>query len=146
VYILVGDKLTRGVHPLAATFVVLSSAGVINGVLAAAGGAVLPQGMGTWLAIGAIALFSTVMAIAAFLAGIKHIGAAQASIISTMEPVVTLALGVTLLNESLSATQLLGGAMVLAAVILLARRPAMSHSPAVRAPAGGAGTGVSSNA
>lgn len=123
VYILAGDKLTRGAHPLAATFVVLASAAVINGVLALAAGAALPQDGGTWLAIGAIALFSTVMAIAAFLAGIKYIGAAQASIISTMEPVVTLGLGVSLLNESLSATQLLGGAMVLTAVILLARRP-----------------------
>jgi drug/metabolite transporter (DMT)-like permease len=126
IYILVGDKLTRGVHPLAATFVVLASAGVINGSMAIAGGADMPQGAVTWLAIGAIALFSTVLAIAAFLTGIKHIGAAQASIISTMEPVVTLILGVALLNESLSATQLLGGAMVLTAVILLARRPSTS--------------------
>jgi drug/metabolite transporter (DMT)-like permease len=131
VYILVGDKLTRGVHPLAATFVVLASAGAINGAMAIADGTAMPQGVETWLAIGAIALFSTVLAIAAFLAGIKYIGAAQASIISTMEPVVTLTLGVSLLNESLSATQLLGGAMVLTAVILLARRPAMSP----RAPA-----------
>jgi drug/metabolite transporter (DMT)-like permease len=124
VYILVGDRLTQGVHPLSATCVVLSSAAVINGGLALAGGAALPQGATVWLAVGAIALFSTVLAIGAFLTGIKHIGAAQASIVSTMEPVVTLALGVALLNESLSITQLLGGAMVLAAVILLAQRTA----------------------
>lgn len=52
-----------------------------------------------------------------------QIGAAKASIISTFEPVITMAFGVTLLKESVSGTQLLGGAMVLAAVVLLAQRP-----------------------
>jgi drug/metabolite transporter (DMT)-like permease len=124
VYILTGGKLTPNVHPLAATFVVLSSAAVFNTGFALASGKDLPHGAVAWAAIAAIALFSTVLAIAAFLAGIKHIGAAQASIISTMEPVITLGLGVMLLDETVSASQMLGGAMVLAAVILLAQRPA----------------------
>lgn len=130
VYILTGGKLTPNVHPLAATLVVLSAAASFNGVLALASGNGLPHGLTAWLAIAAIAIFSTVLAIAAFLAGIKHIGAAQASIISTMEPVVTLGLGVVLLDETVSASQMLGGAMVLAAVILLAQRPAQSREVA----------------
>jgi general stress protein 26 len=39
---------------------------------------------------GAIAPFSTVMAVAAFLDGIKHVGPSQGSILSTLEPVITL--------------------------------------------------------
>jgi drug/metabolite transporter (DMT)-like permease len=124
VYILIGGRLTQGVDPLAATLVILATCALGNGILAVAGGVELPHSATAWLAIGAIALFSTVIAVTFFLVGIKHIGAAQASIISTLEPVITLFLGVTLLGESISASQLFGGALVLTAVILLAQRPA----------------------
>ncbi|HYD93728.1 MAG TPA: DMT family transporter [Noviherbaspirillum sp.] len=123
VYIVLGGRLTLGTDPLAATLVVLTTAGIGNGALALAGGSSLPGDAVTWMAILAIALFSTVMAIACFLVGIKYVGPSQASIISTLEPVVTLCLGIALLGESVSGGQLAGGAMVLAAVVLLARRP-----------------------
>ncbi len=125
VYILLGNQLTRDTHPLAATLVVLGIAAIGNGAFAIAGGSRLPHSASAWLAIAAIALFSTVLAIAAFLTGIKRIGAAQASIISTLEPVITLILGVALLDESISVSQLIGGTLVLTAVILLAQRPAL---------------------
>lgn len=123
VYIVIGGRLTQDTDPLAATLVVMAAAALGNGMFALAGGAELPSGGAAWLAIGAIALFSTVVAIAAFLVGIKYIGPAQASIISTLEPVITLCLGVVLLGETVSAGQLLGGAMVLAAVVMLSMRP-----------------------
>ncbi|RZI43546.1 DMT family transporter [Herbaspirillum sp. HC18] len=123
VYIVIGGRLTQGTDPLAATLVIMSAAAIGNGSLAIAGGSPLPGDGTTWLAIGAIALFSTVMAIACFLIGIKYVGPAQASIISTLEPVITLCLGVALLGESVSSGQLGGGAMVLAAVVMLAQRP-----------------------
>ena len=124
VYILIGSRLTKNVDPLAATFVILATCGLGNSILAVAGGVQLPRSATAWLAIGALALFSTVIAVTFLLVGIKHIGAAQASIISTLEPVITLGLGVTLLGESISTSQLFGGALVLTAVILLAQRPA----------------------
>ncbi len=130
VYILLGNRLTQGTHPLAATLVVLAAAAAGNGIFAVVAGDTLPHAASAWLAIAAIALFSTAIAIAAFLSGIKHIGAAQASIISTLEPVITLGLGVALLGESVSGSQLLGGVLVLAAVILLAQRPALRLAPA----------------
>lgn len=130
VYILIGGRLTQGVDPLAATLVILTTGALVNGILAVAGGIESPHGTTAWLAIVAIALFSTVVAVTFFLVGIKHIGAAQASIISTLEPVITLLLGVTLLGESISISQLFGGALVLVAVILLAQRPAPGLIPA----------------
>lgn len=123
VYIVLGGRLTIGTDPLAGTLVIMATAAVGNSLLAIASGAALPSGTTAWLAIAAIALFSTVMAVAFFLIGIKYIGASQASIISTLEPVITLCLGVAMLGESVSGGQLAGGAMVLAAVILLAQRP-----------------------
>jgi drug/metabolite transporter (DMT)-like permease len=124
VYILLGNRLARDTHPLAASLVILATAACGNGALALASGATLPGNTSGWLAIAVIALFSTALAITAFLTGVKIIGASQASILSTFEPVITLTLGVGLLGETASASQLLGGAMVLTAVILLARRPA----------------------
>lgn len=124
VYILVGGRMTQGADPLGGMLVVLTVCAIGNGIFAAAGGAPLPQSVMAWLAIGAIALFSTVIASTFFLVGIKHIGAAQTSIVSTLEPVVTLFLGVTLLGESIGARQLFGGVLVLTAVILLAWHPA----------------------
>ena len=105
---------------------ILATAAAANGTIAIVGGATLPASMGGWLAIGAIALFSTAIAIAAFLSGVKRIGASQASIISTLEPIITLTIGVSVLGEKASSSQLLGGAMVLFAVILLAQRPTPS--------------------
>ncbi|HEV2611593.1 MAG TPA: DMT family transporter [Noviherbaspirillum sp.] len=123
VYILIGGRVTRDIQPLAGTLVVMATAALANGALAIAGGQSLPTGVSTWLAVGAIALFSTVIAVGALLAGIRHIGPAQASIISTLEPVITLCLGALLLGENVSAGQVVGGVMVLSAVIMLARRP-----------------------
>jgi drug/metabolite transporter (DMT)-like permease len=124
VYILLGNKLSRDTHPLSASLAILTTAGCSNGILAVASGGTLPHSTSGWLAVGAIALFSTAMAISAFLTGVKRIGASQASIISTLEPVITLTIGVSFLGEMASGTQLFGGALVLLAVILLAQRPA----------------------
>jgi len=67
------------------------------------------------LAIGAVTAF---LAIQAFTAGARRIGAAQAALISTVEPIWTIALAVLLLGERLTAVQALGGALILGGVIL----------------------------
>jgi drug/metabolite transporter (DMT)-like permease len=123
VYITIGGRVTQGTDPLAATLVVMTTAALGNGGFAMAAGDALPADAQAWLAIAAIALFSTVVAICTFLVGIKYIGPARASIVSTLEPVVTICLGVLFLGESVTPQQLVGGAMVLAAVALLAQRP-----------------------
>ncbi len=134
VYILLGTKLSRNTHPLSASLVILATAAVGNTGLALAGGASLPGSSVGWIAVGAIALFSTGMAIAFFLTGVKVIGASQASILSTLEPVLTLTIGVLFLGEHVSGSQLFGGALVLGAVSLLAQRPAAVQESAVAAP------------
>jgi drug/metabolite transporter (DMT)-like permease len=134
-YIVIGGRLTRGngrqADPLASALVVMGAAAIGNGGFALAGGSALPQTATAWLAIAAIAVFCTVMAVACFLIGIKHIGASQASIVSTLEPVITICLGAALLGETVSAPQLAGGAMVLAAVILLAKKPQDAPAAAI---------------
>ena len=72
------------------------------------------QGFG-WLA--GIAVVSTVGAVGLFFAGLQRVGPTAASILSTLEPVVTVALAFLVFGESLGPTQLAGGALVLLAVL-----------------------------
>jgi drug/metabolite transporter (DMT)-like permease len=64
--------------------------------------------------------------IACFYAGVRRVGAAVAGLLSTAEPVVTVLLAYLVLDESLTAWQLAGGALVVvsvAALSLQGRRP-----------------------
>ena len=67
----------------------------------------------------ALAIFSTVLPIATFLAGLARVGPSTASILSTIEPPITVLLAYLVLSETLGAVQLAGGALVLSAVVLL---------------------------
>ena len=62
---------------------------------------------------------STVGAILLFFAGLARVGPSAASILSTLEPVVTVGLAAAAFGESLSPLQLLGGALVLSAVVVM---------------------------
>ncbi len=60
-----------------------------------------------------IAVVSTVGAVGLFFAGLQRVGPTAASILSTVEPLVTVGLAFVVFGESLGATQLAGGALVL---------------------------------
>jgi len=71
-----------------------------------------------WPGILAVAVISTFVAIQTFSAGSRRIGAAQASLISTVEPVWTICLAALLLGERLGPIQLAGGVLVIGGVVL----------------------------
>ncbi len=76
-----------------------------------------------WLAL-IMAIFSTVLPAFLMNAGISRIGAGSASIISSIGPIGTLALAFLLLNETLTAAQLAGTALVLIGVYVVSRAKA----------------------
>ncbi|GAB1393319.1 EamA family transporter [Rhodocyclaceae bacterium] len=123
VYILVGEGVMQRVSPLAAATVVILSAASVYAVGALVEGLALPASLDGWLAVSAIALFSTVLAILGFFKGMEKLGAADASTLSTMEPLITLLLAAMVLGEAVSPIQLLGGLLILGAVVYLARSP-----------------------
>ncbi|RKP44930.1 DMT family transporter [Trinickia fusca] len=136
IYIVVGARVTRGIDPLATTAVVcLAAAAVfctVSLVRTLAGAPPhLPQTAGAWMAMLAIALVSTVTAMLAFFAGLTRLGAARTSMLSTLEPVVTVTLASLLLGERLSPLQWLGGASILAAVLWLVRAGGGAHDDEV---------------
>jgi len=75
-----------------------------------------------WISIIAIALISTVLGIVTFLAGLRRIGPANASMLSTLEPVVTVFLAAIALGETITFFRIVGGMMVLSAVILISKK------------------------
>ena len=122
VYIVVGARELAHTDALASTTVVCLSAAA---TLIAASFFRAPQFPGAWwgwMCIVAIAVVSTVVAMIAFFGGLKRVGPAVASIASTLEPVVTVALAWIILGESLAPIQIVGGALVLGSAAWLARK------------------------
>jgi len=119
-YILVSDGLVHDVDSVALAALVLTGATVSFAVIGVASGTLdLALAADAWLWLVLIALVSTVVAVSAFFAGLKRVGPSEAAILSTFEPPVTVALAFLVLGERLTPAQLLGGALVLAAVIVL---------------------------
>lgn len=71
-----------------------------------------------WPGLLGIGIVAAAIAIQAFYASAARIGAAQASLMATVEPVVVIILGITFLNETFSPIRVLGAAIVLAGVLL----------------------------
>jgi drug/metabolite transporter (DMT)-like permease len=124
VYILAGSRLTPRHGALPSSAVVMAAAALVYLVVVLVQRPAFPATAGSWAAVVAIALVSTVVAITTFFAGMSRLGPADASTLSTLEPLVTVALAAAVLDERISAVQLGGGVLILAAVVLLARAPA----------------------
>jgi drug/metabolite transporter (DMT)-like permease len=121
VYIIVGTGVMQRVSAVQSSTVIFASAGIVYAALTALRGPHLPQTGNGWSALGGLVLMATVIPVVTFLAGLKRIGPTSASMLSTLEPVVTVLLAAWLFGESLSPIILSGGALILAAVLLLAR-------------------------
>jgi drug/metabolite transporter (DMT)-like permease len=120
-YILLATRITRSVDSLWSSAIITATAGALFGVLALFHGVALPTTSTGWAAVVGIALVSTVLAILAFMAGLIRIGPTDAATLSVLEPVITALLAVLLLGETLGPAQLVGGALIVLAVLIVAR-------------------------
>lgn len=121
VYIIAGAGVMKRVSAYQSTAVIFASAGATCGILMAVGGAQFPATTWGWWVIAGLALLATVIPATTFLAGLNRIGATNASLVSTLEPAVTVLLAAWLLDEVLPPAAIVGGGLILAAVLLLAR-------------------------
>ena len=131
-YILTGSAIPRDVSAIASSATVVTSAGAVFAAVAAARGVSWPVGAAGWGAVLAIALVCTVAAIALFLAGLERLGPVKASIYSTVEPAFTILLAAIVLGERLTLVRAAGGALILAAVLVLARADHLLRTASAR--------------
>jgi drug/metabolite transporter (DMT)-like permease len=82
----------------------------------------LPTSPLAWATVLGIALFCTVVAHGAFLAGLARVGPGRAAVVSSFEVIVTVALAVLALREHVGLRPLLGGVLILLAVGIQAAR------------------------
>jgi drug/metabolite transporter (DMT)-like permease len=82
-----------------------------------------------WVGLVGVGVISTFVAILAFYSGAQRIGAAQASIISTVEPIWTITLAYLLFGITLTPVQLVGGAMIILGVLVAQTGPMADRSP-----------------
>jgi drug/metabolite transporter (DMT)-like permease len=86
--------------------------------------ALVTQPWQVYMHAGGMAFLSTLLPIFMTAKAIQMIGAAKVSLIGAVGPVATIFFGWLLLNEDVSIQQIIGAALVLAGVILVARKPA----------------------
>jgi drug/metabolite transporter (DMT)-like permease len=123
VYILVGSSAAERLSPRALSALVCTVAAALMVAASAALGDLRPAdvSLAGWGWVVALTVVSTVGAISLHLAGLKRVGPTTASILATVEPVITVALAFLVFGETLGSVQLAGGALVLSAVLVLAR-------------------------
>jgi drug/metabolite transporter (DMT)-like permease len=120
-YILVGDGVSRRVPARVLSTLVCTGAAASLAVGSAAIGELRPAELTAagWGWLGCLAVISTVVSISLFFAGLRRVGPTAASILSTLEPVVTVVLAFLAFGETLSGVQLTGGALVIGGVLVL---------------------------
>jgi len=121
IYIIVGTSVMKHVSAVQSSAVIFASAGMVFAVLALTKGTHFPASNSGWLALSGIIVVSTIIPVVTFLAGLEIIGPTNAAMLSTLEPVVTVLLAAWLFAERLKVVSLVGGGLILTAVILLTR-------------------------
>ena len=120
-YIIVGTNVMKHVSPVQSSVVIFASAGLVYGILMSINGPHFPSTTSGWLHIAGIVLVATVIPVVAFLAGLERIGPTHSAMLSTLEPVVTVLLAAWFFGEKLAWVVILGGGLILMAVIFLTR-------------------------
>lgn len=123
-YILVSDGIAGRVPPFVLSALVCTGAAVSLTVGSALLGELRLGALSTagWGWLGALAVVSTVGAISLFFAGLRRVGPTTAAILATVEPLVTVLLAFAVFGETLGGVQVLGGLLVLFAVVALNAR------------------------
>jgi drug/metabolite transporter (DMT)-like permease len=120
-YILVSSKIAGQSGAFVSLTYVMVGAAFAHLILLALLQPSLPQDTTGWLAVFAAAIVSTVVAMGFFFAGVSRIGPGEAAVFSTIEPVVSIAVGVFALNETITTTRVVGALCVLVSVAVLAQ-------------------------
>jgi len=113
-------QVQEGVPALLATFLLITGA-AISFVIAAlfASELFIPHSISVWVNILLLAFVSTVIAFSSLIKGLSVLGPVRTAIVATVEPFFTAILGVLVLGNQFSAATLIGGVLIVAAIMLI---------------------------
>nr|WP_211230642.1 DMT family transporter [Alicyclobacillus herbarius] len=83
--------------------------------------------LGIWGLVGFVVVFGTLIAFYVYIASLKYISASEASVLSCGEPLSAAIIAVACLHVHMGVLAMLGGACILATVVILARQPAAAR-------------------
>jgi drug/metabolite transporter (DMT)-like permease len=130
----VGDEASGGASTTAATALMMSATAAVYWLVALGSGQpVLPTEVptGAWYGLAGVGVLSTFIAIQTFYAGARRVGAAQAALISTVEPIWTIALAAILFGITLTPVQLVGGVLIILGVLVAQTGRAVDRGPGI---------------
>lgn len=126
-YLLCGKRVMATAHPLSATLVIIATATAAYAIGGIFSGYQIPHTQTAWMGVFGLAVIATVVAIGGLLAGLNRVSPVEASSLSALEPLVTALIAVTLLGQQPRIWHLLGGTLVIIAVLVLARQASGSE-------------------
>jgi drug/metabolite transporter (DMT)-like permease len=117
-YVLGSSRLLRSTNALAAGLLIMTFA-TITMILRSPPDVsrMMHYTASSWIAIFGLALVSTIVAMIMFLKGLEKLTNAEASMLSTIEPLTASILATIVLGERLSGIQIAGGALVLSGLV-----------------------------
>lgn len=117
-YILISSAVVKEGMGVQSSAFIMTGAAVSYGIMNIFFGFVPPSGAKGYVSAAVIALISTVLALWAFFTGMEKTGPSTASLISTLEPIVTVAASAAVLSEPLTANTVIGGILIITALVL----------------------------
>ena len=122
-YLLVGERIIVGLDPIFITANLMSVSALIYWVVTLATGAfMLPTAPLALAGVAGLAFCGSILPIVTLFAAIRLIGSSDTSLVSTIEPLCTVALSALFFGERLSTLQMTGGFFVLSGVLILKLR------------------------
>ncbi|ABO48988.1 protein of unknown function DUF6, transmembrane [Desulforamulus reducens MI-1] len=119
-YIVLGNRVLKDSPVLETSAFICLFAGISLAVIGVSTGTLnIHLTTKAWLAAVGVSLCCTVLAIFTFFRGMELIGSTRTSILSMVEPLITIVFSALLFGERMTALQILGGAAVLIGAILV---------------------------
>jgi len=135
IYVVAAGSISKKADPLTMLTIALTGAATAFVLVSLVGPSSLdpefPVNSQGWLLVLAMAFLITIVATALFFAGIKRIGPGITSMVETFEAVVTISIGVLLMNESVTAMQIVGTVTVLGSIVAIGLAESRAESSAV---------------
>lgn len=128
-YLVFTERALPGVPPLQqTTYGALGTAATFTVFALLGGRPSLPPNVSAWAVVAGIVVFPTLLALPTLYGSISRIGAARASILSSLEPVFAVLLAFVFLGEPLSVSSAVGGALILSGAVLAQLEPRIRNT------------------